>query len=94
VIPFFRRYPLLSEKRSEFEAFAVICEAMMAGDHHTRAGFERLVRLALKMNGDGRYRKWTLEDVVGTRTLRGHTPDTPRYGVVKIWSDPHGDMGT
>ena len=51
--------------------------------------------LAVQMNGGGRYRKrdWL------SRILRGHTPDTqvdlqPIDYRVKIWSDPHGDMGS
>ncbi len=72
VIPFFERHPILSEKRLEFETFAEIVKAMECGEHLQRSGFERLVALALKMNGDGRYRRtdWS------SRILRGHTPDT------------------
>jgi hypothetical protein len=93
VIPFFEKHPILSEKRMEFETFAVIVRAMAHKDHLERAGFERLVALAVQMNGGGRYRKrdWL------SRILRGHTPDTSvdlqPIDWVKIWSDPHGDMG-
>jgi hypothetical protein len=67
VIPFFRRNPLLSEKRTTFERFATIVTQMEAGVHHSSSGFERLVRLAFEMNGGGRYRRWTLEEVVGAQ---------------------------
>lgn len=66
VIPFFRRNPLLSEKRHTFEAFAEIVTSMSRRAHLEREGFESLVRLAFTMNGDGRYRQWRLEDVVGS----------------------------
>jgi LAGLIDADG endonuclease len=71
VIPFFERHPILSEKRREFETFAEIVRAMECGEHLQREGFERLLALALQMNGGGRYRRadWS------SRILRGHTPD-------------------
>ena len=65
VIPFFERNRLLSEKRHSFETFSVIVGEMAAGSHHSGPGFERLVRLAFSMNGQGGYRRWRLEDVLG-----------------------------
>ena len=65
VIPFFTRNPLISDKRHSFEIFALIVHEMSAGEHLTRLGFERLVRLAFDMNGEGRYRKLSLEEVLG-----------------------------
>ena len=72
VIPFFEAYPILSEKRLEFETFAAVVRAMARAEHSTQEGFERLLQLAVKMNGGGRYRRqdWS------SRILRGHTPDT------------------
>jgi len=72
VIPFFEAHPILSEKRLEFEAFASIVNAMHRKEHLTREGFERLLSAALRMNGNGRYRRenWS------HRILRGHMPDT------------------
>jgi hypothetical protein len=67
VIPFFKRNPLLSEKRTTFDRFATIVIQMEAGVHQSRSGFERLVRLAFEMNGAGRYRRWTLDEVIGTQ---------------------------
>lgn len=65
VIPFFIRNPLLSSKRETFGHFATIVESMESGEHLAPLGFERLVRLAFQMNDGGRYRKWTLEEVLG-----------------------------
>jgi hypothetical protein len=72
VIPFFETHPILSEKRLEFEAFATVVRAMARGEHATTEGFGRLLRIAVQMNGGGRYRRqdWS------SRILRGHTPDT------------------
>jgi LAGLIDADG endonuclease len=72
VIPFFRANPILSEKRLEFETFAAIVAAMENREHLTAEGFQRLLDLAVTMNGGGRYRRldWS------SRILRGHTPNT------------------
>jgi LAGLIDADG DNA endonuclease family protein len=72
VIPFFEAHPILSEKQLEFETFAAIVRAMALAEHSTEEGFQRLLRLAVQMNGGGRYRRqdWS------SRILRGHTPDS------------------
>jgi hypothetical protein len=88
VVPFFEAHPLLSEKHREFVTFASIVEAMTRKEHLTGKGFDHLLRLALGMNGGGRYRRqdWS------SRILRGHTSDMERS--MKIWSDPCGDTGS
>ena len=88
VIPFFESHPLISEKRFEFQSFAKVVRAMEAKEHFRREGFERLLVIAARMNGGGKYRK---EDWL-SRILRGHTPDMEMS--MKIWSDPHGDVGS
>ena len=72
VIPFFEAHPILSEKRLEFESFARIVRAMDRKEHLQRDGFDRLLKQAVAMNGNGRYRKndWS------SRILRGHMPNT------------------
>ena len=67
VVPFFDRNPLLSDKRRSYETFREIVTAMAAGRHHQRASFEELVRMAFTMNGEGRYRKWRLSDVISNQ---------------------------
>ena len=64
VIPFFRRNPLPSEKRRDFEQFAEVVEALGRGDHMTRNGFERLATISFGMNGGGRYRRIRLDEVL------------------------------
>ena len=56
VVPHFRRHPLLSAKRSDFEVFAEICEIMGRGEHLTREGFERIATLASRINPAGKKR--------------------------------------
>ena len=56
VLPHFRRHPLLSSKRKDFELFALICEAMARGEHRTVCGLNEIVRLAGQMNPSGKRR--------------------------------------
>ena len=92
VIPFFRRNPLLSEKKDTFEIFATIVHQMEAGTHHTRSGFERLVQMAFEMNGGGRYRKWSLGEVIGNQNPQRLYAGHPGQTGMKIQSELHGDM--
>jgi len=54
VVPHFRRYPLQSGKRRDFEAFACICTRMHRGDHRHREGLSDIVRMASGMNPSGK----------------------------------------
>ena len=65
IIPFFKRYPMRSSKQQDFVCFAHIVTAMEAGQHQTYEGFRSLVIKAFQMNGGGRYRTRTLEEIVG-----------------------------
>jgi hypothetical protein len=65
VIPHFERRPLMSSKQQDFELFRVVCSAIAAGDHHTREGFERIVRTAMKMNSSGR-RKYSADEILNS----------------------------
>ncbi len=64
IIPFFRRYPLRSQKANDFTIFAEIVEGMDKGVHSTEEGFRSLVTRAFQMNGGGRYRKRKIEEIV------------------------------
>ena len=57
VIPFFEAQPLLSSKQQDFLVFARIVRAMDRGEHLSSEGFRSLRRLAVSMNGGGRYRR-------------------------------------
>ena len=90
VIPFFERNPLISEKRDDFESFALIVRAMARGDHRERAGFEHLVKLAYQTNGRGRYRRWRIEEILRPSEPSETVRRTPLGA--KIQSELHGDM--
>ncbi len=64
VIPFFRKYKMLSEKQKDFEVFASIVEAMQNGKHSDKKNFIHLLTQALSMNGKGKYRKIKLSDIL------------------------------
>ena len=57
VIPFFYKYPMLSEKQKDFMKFAEIVSAMDKKEHLTKVGFKKLLTKALSMNSNGKYRK-------------------------------------
>ena len=65
VIPHFERYPLLSQKREDFELFATICRRMAVGAHRSREGLKEIVRLAHAMNASGK-RRYSTEEVLET----------------------------
>ena len=69
VIPFFRRYPLLTAKRSDFEKFAQCVELVSAGRHLTPGGLIEIAQIAETMN-----RRVSRQELIGI--LRGHTPAT------------------
>ena len=64
VIPFFERNPVLSSKQADFEKFATLVRELALGHHRAPAGFDRLLDLALSMNGGGRYRKVRWKELV------------------------------
>ena len=90
MIPFFERNTLISEKRHDFEAFASIVKAMGNKEHLTCSGFQLLVEKAFTTNGAGRYRKWTLDEILIPPEPSETVRQTPRG--VKIQSELHGDM--
>ena len=64
VIPFFERNPMLSSKQADFEKFAGIVRELALGHHRTTAGFRRLLKIALSMNGGRRFRKVRWDELV------------------------------
>src|SRR5437762_11311738 len=50
VVPHFEAYPLLSGKRLDFEAFAIISRMVASGAHRRRDGLIEIVELARTMN--------------------------------------------
>ena len=75
VIPYFRKYPLLSE--SKIKNFAIFCEVadlMDKGEHKNLKGLRKILELREKINeGKGRTRKYGIIDVfskVSSETIR------------------------
>ena len=75
VLPFFEHYPLHIKQR-DFESFATIVRSLEAKQHCSRAGFERVVRLAYGMNMLGKQRKRSIEEILGgsSETIRQAPP--------------------
>jgi LAGLIDADG endonuclease len=73
IIPFFRRYPLRTSKREDFEQFARCMGVVEAGRHLTREGLIEIAEIAQTMN----HQKPRNELI---RILRGHTPDIQDTG--------------
>lgn len=71
IIPFFRRHPLRTAKRHDFEKFSRPMAIVEAGRHVTAYGLLEIVEIAETMN----HRK-ARPDLI--RILRDHTPNTPR----------------
>ena len=69
VIPFFRRFPLRSAKRRDFETFAACVDLMKHGRHLTPQGLIEIAELTQTMN-----RRKPRTDLI--RILRDYTPET------------------
>jgi LAGLIDADG endonuclease len=69
IVPFFKRNPLQTSKRRDFERFVASLEICRQGRHLTTEGLIEIAELAERMNN----RKPRQELI---RILRGHTPDT------------------
>src|SRR3989338_5280793 len=64
VIPFFKKFPIISIKRLDFEKFAQVVEMMKDGKHLKKDGLVKILKLAFSMNFSGKYRKLRLADVL------------------------------
>jgi hypothetical protein len=62
VIPFFNQYPVLT-KEETYRKFRDIVMSMKRGEHLTKQGFKRLVRLAYTTNQKGKGRRRTMEEI-------------------------------
>lgn len=50
IIPFFKKYPLLSSKRKDFLRFCEITQMVVRKDHLTEKGFKKIVQIKQEMN--------------------------------------------
>jgi hypothetical protein len=96
VIPHFKRFPLLSGKRFDFEQFAQVCDVMAAGEHRTTAGLIRIVELVAPMNSSGK-RRYSAEGILASlRQGEGIVCASGNGGITRS-SDLHewrNDLGT
>ncbi|KAF8241176.1 hypothetical protein K440DRAFT_575328 [Wilcoxina mikolae CBS 423.85] len=58
IIPHFSKYPLLTQKRVDFELFKLVCELMNNKEHKTMAGLLKIVSIRASL-GKGISRKLT-----------------------------------
>ena len=65
VIPFFQKYPVLSEsKKRNFAIFCKIAALMNKGEHRNLSGLKKILEYREKLNqGKGRTRKYSIDDV-------------------------------
>ena len=64
IIPFFRKFQLRTSKKDDFEVFSKIVKRMQSGEHQTKNGLIRLLKLAYSMNRSGKYRRKSLEEIL------------------------------
>ncbi|MBI2621934.1 MAG: LAGLIDADG family homing endonuclease [Candidatus Levybacteria bacterium] len=62
VIPFFKKYPLFTTKRSDFEVFEQVLSLVKTGEHLQKDGFKKIVELVFsaERTTNKRYSKETL----------------------------------
>jgi hypothetical protein len=90
VLPFMRQYMQFSSRRSDMELFEDATHLFERGLHRQPGGLATIVEIAYAMNGEGKQRRRSVDDVLD-RILRGHTLNTSAGSGVKIWSDLRGD---
>ena len=64
VVPFFRRYELVTTKRADFERFAEVVQMMMEGQHLDPKGLREILGIAFQMNQSGARRRMSLDDIL------------------------------
>ena len=63
VIPFFRKYNLITKKK-DFEIFGEVVEALDQHKHADINEFKKLLKKVFTMNGGGKQRRYKLKDVL------------------------------
>ena len=86
VIPFFGEHPLTTAKRHDFTRFVAILRVMQGGGHLEEDGLRWIARKTEQMNRPQRSRYLESSEAI-RQPSRSDTE-------LKIWSEPHGDMGT
>ena len=63
IIPHFKKYPLLTSKKEEFERFAEICQLIYSNHHLSREGLAKIIKLSEKINVQGN-KKYKRKDLL------------------------------
>ncbi len=63
VIPFFKKYSLWT-KQKDFKIFAEVVEALNQHKHNNIDEFKKLLKKVFKMNGEGKQRRYNLNEVL------------------------------
>ena len=63
VIPFFKKYELIT-KNKDFKIFAEVVEALDQHKHANKKEFIRLLKKVFTMNGEGKQRRYKIDDVL------------------------------
>jgi hypothetical protein len=82
ILPFIDKHPLHSNKRFDYNIFKEIIIKMQNKEHSKIDGFHEIVKLAFKMNEQGKQRAYTLDDV-----LRLSSETTRQASVCKTEDD-------
>ena len=63
IIPFFKKYPL-TVKSKDFEIFAEVVESLDKHCHSDVENFKKILPKIFSMNGEGKFRKYTLNEIL------------------------------
>ena len=83
VLPFFKRFPLRSEKQQEFLKFAQVVEMMHRKEHLTIEGLKSISEIAFSMNGS-KFRKHRLVNLLQSLEPSETICQVPAIEQVKI----------
>ena len=64
IIPFFEKFPLISNKGKSFQLFKKIITLMNEGGHSKKSGIIRIIKMAYQMNQQGKYRKKNQDEII------------------------------
>lgn len=65
VVPFFKKYPLLSSKKKDFAMFERVCQMVNTQKHLQKETLREIVELSYQMNGFGA-RRYTKEMILSS----------------------------
>ena len=84
VVPFFRRYPLRTTQKADFEKFARSVDMMRAGRHLDLEGLRDILRSAFEMNRAGIRRRIDLKEILAGLEPSETVRRTSHHGEGKI----------